>query len=117
LTCEQCLERPHCESSSYISGTSAIYLRTDPVTPTISYDGEVVDPDCLHDPEKAKHFDVMAFLARHNKEKRGPAIFAAATALRQEHGYKRIGAVGFCYGGWAVFQLGAKGAFHTSLND
>lgn len=29
-----------------------------------------------------------------------------ARALREQH--KRIGAIGFCYGGWAVFRLGAR---------
>ncbi|KAJ9639107.1 hypothetical protein H2204_004015 [Knufia peltigerae] len=73
------------------------------------FGGEIVPPENLEDPEKAKHFDVGAFLGRHDKDKRGPEIFAAAKALKNELGYKKVGAIGFCYGGWAVFQLGAKG--------
>ncbi|CAL5870070.1 uncharacterized protein PFLUO_LOCUS4304 [Penicillium psychrofluorescens] len=37
---------------------------------------------------------------------REPEIFACAKALRAQ--YKRVAAIGFCYGGWAVFRLGAK---------
>ncbi|KAK5048020.1 hypothetical protein LTR84_006210 [Exophiala bonariae] len=71
------------------------------------YDGEVIGPEMLEDPEKAKEFDLMAWVGRHNKEIRGPAIFAAAKEIRSK--YKKVGAIGFCYGGWAVFQLAGKG--------
>lgn len=37
---------------------------------------------------------------------REPEIFAFAKALRSQ--YKRVAAIGYCYGGWAVFRLGAK---------
>jgi dienelactone hydrolase len=60
------------------------------------------------DPEEAKKFDLMAFLGKNSKEIRFPEIKAGATALKNELGFKKIGAIGFCYGGWAVFQLGAK---------
>lgn len=73
-----------------------------------SFDGEVVSPEMLEDPEKAKTFDLMGFLGRHSKEIRYPEISAAAIALKKEKGFKKVGAIGFCYGGWAVFQLGAK---------
>jgi len=73
------------------------------------FGGEVVSPDMLEDPEKAKTFDIMAFIGRHSKEIREPEIFACAKALKQELGFKKVGAVGFCYGGWAVFRLAAKG--------
>jgi dienelactone hydrolase len=73
-----------------------------------SFDGEVVAPEMLEDPEKAKKFDLMGFIGRHAKEIRFPEIQAAAKSLKTEHGFKKVGAIGFCYGGWAVFQLGAK---------
>lgn len=80
----------------------------------------------------------MAFIGRNAKDKRFPEIKAAAEALKKDH--KKVGAIGFCWGkssflflsisprkreqllkvlhtniqpstgGWAVFQLGAKGA-------
>ncbi|KAL2075695.1 hypothetical protein VTL71DRAFT_638 [Oculimacula yallundae] len=50
--------------------------------------------------------DVPSFIAKNTREIREPEIFDCARALREK--YKKIGAVGFCYGGWAVFRLGAK---------
>lgn len=70
--------------------------------------GEVVSEDVFDDPKKREAFDVMDFIGRHGKEARFPEIKACAEALRKD--YKKTGAIGFCYGGWAVFQLGAKGA-------
>lgn len=33
---------------------------------------------------------------------------ACAKALKSTHGFKRLGAIGFCYGGWAVCHLGSR---------
>jgi dienelactone hydrolase len=51
--------------------------------------------------------DLPAFRARNSREIREPEIFACARELRKSH--KVTVAVGFCYGGWAVFRLGAAG--------
>jgi len=67
------------------------------------YDGEVVHPDTLHDPEKQKQFDMQAWIGRQNRELRWPQVHAAAKALKDK--YKKTGAVGYCWGGWAVLQL------------
>ena len=65
--------------------------------------------ETLTDPVKRGKFDVRAFvLGKNNKEIRGPEIEACAKSLKQDLGFKKIGAVGYCYGGWAVFQLGKK---------
>ena len=62
----------------------------------------------LQDPSKWQElFDLKAWTKRHYKPVHQPEIFACARVLRSQ--YKRVGAVGFCFGGWAVFQLGAKG--------
>lgn len=50
---------------------------------------------------------------RHAKDKRYPEMVACAKALKGELGFKKVGAIGFCWGGWAVFQLGGKGASIT----
>jgi dienelactone hydrolase len=50
--------------------------------------------------------DVPGFVKKNSREIREPEIFDCARALRQK--YKKVGAAGFCYGGWAVFRLGAK---------
>jgi dienelactone hydrolase len=49
--------------------------------------------------------DLPGFRARNAREIREPEIFACAEELRTKH--KVLVAVGFCYGGWAVFRLGA----------
>ncbi|KAL3487849.1 Alpha/Beta hydrolase protein [Aspergillus germanicus] len=49
--------------------------------------------------------DLPAFRAKNSREIREPEIFACARALRKTH--NATVAVGFCYGGWAVFRLGA----------
>ena len=74
---------------------------------TNSYDGEVVDPEALSNPEKREKFDLMAFLGRNSKDKRFPEIEACAKELKSQ--YKKVGAIGFCWGAWAVFRLAGKG--------
>ncbi|KAL9072325.1 MAG: hypothetical protein Q9161_003644 [Pseudevernia consocians] len=69
------------------------------------FGGEVVTPDVL---ESGK-LNLGEFLGRNSKDIRFPEIETCAKALKQEHGFKKLGAMGFCFGGWAVFQLGAKG--------
>ncbi len=81
----------------------------------ISFGGDVVSTDTLDDPEKFKNFDLKDFIfSRNGKEKRYPEMVACAKALKSEHGFKKLGAIGFCYGGWAVFKLGGKGMFIQS---
>jgi len=72
------------------------------------FDGQAPAPETMDDPEKRKNFDLMGFMGKHNKDIRGPEMVEHATTLKSQ--YKKVGAIGFCYGGWAVFRLGAKGA-------
>jgi len=46
-------------------------------------------------------------MGRNGKDKRGPEIDAATKELKSK--FKKVGAIGYCYGGWAVLQLGTKG--------
>ncbi|KAK4950275.1 hypothetical protein LTR10_011256 [Elasticomyces elasticus] len=69
------------------------------------YDGEVMHPDTLSDPERQKAFDREAWLARNSREKRWPEVKACAQALKAQ--YSKVAAVGYCWGGWACFQLAA----------
>jgi dienelactone hydrolase len=87
-----------------------------------SFDGEVVDPDAMSDPEKAKKFDLMAFIGRNSKEIRWPEIKDCAQELKKQ--YSKVAAMGFCYGGWACFKLAADPSLidavstaHPSLLD
>lgn len=60
----------------------------------------------LKSPSEWGPLDLPGFTVRNSKEHREPEITAFAKALRKE--YQSVGAIGFCYGGWAVFRLGAK---------
>ncbi|KAH6999222.1 Alpha/Beta hydrolase protein [Ilyonectria sp. MPI-CAGE-AT-0026] len=50
--------------------------------------------------------DLVQFNIDNARHKREPEVLACAKALRQKH--KHLAAVGFCYGGWGCFFLGAK---------
>ncbi|KAK5692852.1 hypothetical protein LTR97_010328 [Elasticomyces elasticus] len=74
------------------------------------FDGESISKDTLKKDftEWAKDgLNIMAFVGRHSREIREPEIFDCAKKLRAE--YKKVGAIGYCYGGWAVCRLGAEG--------
>jgi len=58
--------------------------------------GEDVRP-ILSDPEKAKTFNVMEFVGRHDKHIRFPEMEKVVKELRAK-GFKKIGAIGYCYG-------------------
>jgi dienelactone hydrolase len=80
-----------------------------------SFAGEVIPEKKIEeafadpDPEKKKMqlLDLPGFLGRHSKEIRSPEIFACVKTLKAE--YKKVGAIGYCWGGWACFRLAAKG--------
>lgn len=55
------------------------------VVRTDSFEGEVVDPETMEDPVKREKFDIGAFVGRHSKEIRYPAIKAAAESLKKEY--------------------------------
>ncbi|KAI0158534.1 putative hydrolase [Pestalotiopsis sp. NC0098] len=69
------------------------------------FGGEVVAPEPIIE-ERFAELDLPAFLTRNSREAREPELFACARALRAR-GYRRVGAAGFCYGGWACLRLAA----------
>ncbi|KAH6678628.1 dienelactone hydrolase family protein [Halenospora varia] len=50
--------------------------------------------------------DLHAFIAKNTREIREPEIFGCARALKEKYG--KVGAVGFCYGGWACLRLASS---------
>jgi dienelactone hydrolase len=79
-----------------------------------------VSPDVFDDPPKRTAFSLPDFISRHSKAIRYPQIKEVAQILKSE--YPKVGAIGYCYGGWAVFKLGgepglidAASAAHPSL--
>ncbi|KAK7981684.1 Hydrolase tropI [Apiospora saccharicola] len=70
------------------------------------FGGEAVD---LRLVEEDRWPEIMPFINKNTREIREPEIFACARALRESSlGYKKVGAAGYCYGGWACFRLAAK---------
>ena len=74
-----------------------------------SFGGEVITEEMIFDPEKFTNLDLQSYMQRNSKEARGPAVHDFARKLKTEMGFKKVGAVGYCWGGWAAFQLGGKG--------
>ncbi|KAI1658837.1 dienelactone hydrolase family protein [Daldinia decipiens] len=70
------------------------------------FDGEVIEPTPAILSGDFSGYDFAGFMVRNSRQAREPEIFAVAKALRQK--YKKIGAIGYCFGGWGVFRLGAK---------
>ncbi|KAH7312445.1 putative hydrolase [Stachybotrys elegans] len=73
------------------------------------FDGDILPLDAML-AERFQEVDLPGWLARHGREKVEPDMLACARALRgtQQHQYQRVAVVGFCYGGWAGFRLGAR---------
>ncbi|GAB1190845.1 hypothetical protein APSETT444_000010 [Aspergillus pseudonomiae] len=59
--------------------------------------------------------DVDGFMSKNTRQLREPEVLDCARALRVQ--YKKVAAVGFCYGGWAVFRLGSKEHVDFPLAD
>ncbi|GLA18164.1 hypothetical protein AnigIFM62618_005319 [Aspergillus niger] len=70
------------------------------------FGGEVIPADTVRDFAKLRQLDMPAFLARNSKITREHEIVECAQALRSK--YRKLGTIGFCFGGWGVFRLGAK---------
>lgn len=71
------------------------------------FGGWVVDWD-LVEQERFDKIDLVSMAKENSREVRGPEMEACAKALKSEHGFKKLGAIGFCYGGWAVCHLASK---------
>lgn len=69
------------------------------------FGGETLDQKAILEGRLAD-LDIASFSARNSRANREPEVFACATALRAQ-GFTKIGAAGFCYGGWAVLRLGS----------
>jgi dienelactone hydrolase len=70
------------------------------------FGGEVLDADLIKAGKWAE-LDVDGFQARNKHSIREPEIFDCVKKLR-ESGYKKIGAAGYCWGGWGVLRLATE---------
>lgn len=62
--------------------------------------------EILMDMSQLYKIDMPRCISRNSKETREPELVRFATQLRSQ--YNRVGAIRFCWGGWAVFNLGAR---------
>ncbi|KAM5366286.1 hypothetical protein ACJA88_012042 [Fusarium oxysporum] len=70
------------------------------------FGGEILPAETILDDSRWAELDLPAFLARNSKAVRGPEIIKTAEVLRDS--YRRFGVMGFCFGGWGAFHIGAK---------
>ncbi|KAI0106382.1 dienelactone hydrolase [Nemania sp. FL0031] len=71
------------------------------------FGGWVVDYQLVEE-ERFDKIDLVTMAKENSREIRGPEMIACAKALKGELGFKRLGAIGFCYGGWAVCYLASS---------
>ncbi|KAI1187468.1 putative hydrolase [Nemania serpens] len=62
----------------------------------------------LVEEERFQELDLPRMAKENSRQVRAPEMEACARALKSTHGFKRLGAIGFCYGGWAVCHLGSR---------
>jgi dienelactone hydrolase len=68
--------------------------------------GGIVLPSDIICAGRWEELDLADFGQRNSRVNREPEIFECARVLRAQ--YKILAAIGYCFGGWAVFRLGAK---------
>lgn len=71
-----------------------------------SFGGEALPPELILDSGQWDKLDLPNFGKRNNKTTRMPEIYECAKELKSK--YERVGAIGFCFGGWGAFRLAAK---------
>ncbi|KAH7349036.1 alpha/beta-hydrolase [Pyrenochaeta sp. MPI-SDFR-AT-0127] len=80
------------------------------------FGGEELDKSAILQ-GRFQDLDIVGFTTRNSREIREPEIFACAKALK-DMGHHKIGAMGYCYGGWGVLRLAApQPPLHTPLVD
>ncbi|TRX96973.1 hypothetical protein FHL15_002279 [Xylaria flabelliformis] len=71
------------------------------------FGGWVVDWKAAEE-DRWSEIDLDGVAKDQSREIRGPEIVACARAIKAELGFRRLGAVGYCYGGWAVCHIASK---------
>ncbi|KAI1122110.1 putative hydrolase [Nemania abortiva] len=71
------------------------------------FGGWVVDYE-LAEAGRFDKIDLASMTKKNSREIRAPEMEACAKALKSELGFKRLGTIGFCYGGWGVCHLASK---------
>ncbi|KAI1426088.1 dienelactone hydrolase [Xylaria sp. FL1777] len=71
------------------------------------FGGWIVDWQAAEE-DRWNEIDVAGIVKTQSREIRGPEIVACARTIKAELGFKRLGAVGYCYGGWGVCHLASR---------
>ncbi|OIW26284.1 dienelactone hydrolase family protein [Coniochaeta ligniaria NRRL 30616] len=79
------------------------------------FGGASLDTDLIFAGRFAE-LDLPNFMGRNTKEVREPEMVAFIKTLRAR-GFEKVGAIGYCYGGWAVFRLAGAEAGGKRLVD
>jgi dienelactone hydrolase len=66
----------------------------------------VIPSEIVSDHSRFGEIDFDHFHKFNAKEVRCPELVSCVKALRSQ--YKRVGVLGYCYGGWSSFRLGSK---------
>jgi dienelactone hydrolase len=66
----------------------------------------VIPSEIIRDHSRWSELDLERFHRVNAKEVRWPELVSCVEALRSK--YKRVGVLGYCYGGWSSFRLGSK---------
>ncbi|KAN0060988.1 hypothetical protein ACQY0O_006722 [Thecaphora frezii] len=100
------LNNVRCLADKYAKGVGARVYVPD------FFDGEAVDTAIMDDPERREKFDLMGFIGKHNpREASWPKVEAVLSAIRStQKSVKKVGAIGFCWGGPSVLYLGSTRA-------
>jgi len=77
------------------------------------FHGDPITPEPYSDREKP--FDIMAWVAKHPPDRVTPVLEASIQGLRDEYGVKKIGAVGYCFGGRHVIRFLGTGAIDAGF--
>lgn len=76
------------------------------------FNNEQLDRDLLL-AGRFQDLDMAGFTARNSREKRESEIVEAAKYLQTKH--RKVGAVGYCFGGWATFRLAGLGVVDAGV--
>lgn len=75
--------------------------------------GDPVAHTAFSDPSKP--FDIQGWLAKHPIDVITPVLEASIKGLKEEYGTKKVGAVGYCFGGRYVIRFLADGAIDAGF--
>lgn len=73
------------------------------------FSGDACPDPLLADPEQRKNFNIQAWLQKHPISAVDPIVEATIKEMRTNMGVKRMGAVGYCFGGKYVVRFLAPG--------